>query len=70
MLDGLKSLNMHSLCDLQVIYFYALPEIFLLSFKKRLHISFFVCTQQMPGLLDFRKVCWKVTKFIQVEMNF
>lgn len=27
MLDGLKSLNMHSLCDVQVIYFYALPEI-------------------------------------------
>lgn len=24
----------------------------------------------MPGLLDFREVCWKVTKFIQVEMNF
>lgn len=43
---------------------------FLLSFKKRLHISFSVCTQQMPGLLDFREVCWKVTKFIQVETNF
>lgn len=32
MFDGLKSLNMYFFCDVQVIYFYVLLEIFFIVF--------------------------------------
>lgn len=57
MLDGLKSLNMHSLCDVQVIYFYALPEIFFYCLLKS------ACTSHFLFVLNRCQAYWIFVKY-------